>query len=231
MMPAAAPLRLINAPRGSRAGRWVPLALIALAAIPITAGTLRLVEVFGGPHNLPTNPRITASPAPVVIHIVTASLYAVLGALQFSVALRRRHPRWHRMSGRLVVPLGLTVALSALWMMAFYSGPQDTNALLPIRFAFGIGLAACITIGLVAIRRGDVRRHQAWMTRGYAIALGAGTQVFTLGLGKPVVGSGPLAISLLLIAAWCINLPIAEYVLRRTRRARGRRPAPAVQPA
>ena len=214
-----------------RARRWVPVALIALVAIPIAAGTLRLVEVFGGPHSLPTNPRVTDSPAPVVVHIVSASLYAVLGALQLSTGLRRRHPRWHRRSGRLVVLLGLSVALSALWMMAFYAGPQKTSALLPIRFAFGLGVAACITLGLVAIRKGDVRRHQAWMTRGYAIALGAGTQVFTLGFGKPVFGSGPLALALLLIAAWCINLPIAEYTIRRPLRTTRRPRAAAVQPA
>ena len=215
----------------TRVGRWVPVALFALVAIPITAGTLRLVEVFGGPHSLPTNPRITDSPAPVVVHIVSASLYAVLGALQFSTGLRDRHPRWHRRSGRLVVLLGLSVALSSLWMMAFYAGPQKTSALLPIRFAFGLGLAACITLGLVAIRDGDVRRHQAWMTRGYAIALGAGTQVFTLGFGTPVFGGGPTALALLLIAAWCINLPIAEYAIRRARRTTRRPRAVAVQPA
>ena len=213
------------------AGRWLPVALIALAAIPIVAGALRLVEVFGGPHSLPTNPRITDSPAPVVVHIVTASLYALLGALQFSTGLGRRHPRGHRRNGRLVVPLGLGVALSALWMTAFYTGPQNTSALLPIRFAFGLGLAACITLGLVAIRKGDVRRHQAWMTRGYAIALGAGTQVFTLGFGKPLFGSGQLALALLLIAAWCINLPIAEYAIRRPRRTARRPRAMDVQPA
>ena len=42
---------------------WVPAVLIALVLIPITAGSLRLVEVFGGPHQLPANPRIAASPA------------------------------------------------------------------------------------------------------------------------------------------------------------------------
>lgn len=217
--PVAAHPQIREPHRGPDVGRWVPLALIALVAIPITAGSLRLVEVFGGPHSLPTNPRIVDSPAPVVVHIVSASLYAVLGALQFSSSLRRRHLRWHRVSGRAVVLLGLGVALSALWMMAFSAGPQNTSALLPIRFAFGAGLAACLTLGFVAIRRGDVRQHLAWMTRGYAIALGAGTQVFTLGFGKEVFGSGPLALALLLISAWCINLSIAEYIIRQPRRS------------
>jgi uncharacterized membrane protein len=204
--------------RSSRSNRWVPILLIALAVIPISAGTLRLIEVFGGPHNLPANPRIAASPAPVVVHILSGSLYAVLGAFQFSTRLRRRHPRWHRASGRLAVALGLGVALSALWMMAFYNGPQGTRALLPMRFAFGVALAGSLALGVTAIRRRDIRRHQAWMTRAYALALVAGTQVFTLGFGKPVLGTGELATAVLLLSAWVINLTIAEYLIRRPRR-------------
>ena len=38
------------------------------------------------------------------------------------------------------------------------------------------------------IRRGDVRRHRAWMTRGYAIGLGAGTQLLTLAAGEVITG-------------------------------------------
>jgi hypothetical protein len=37
----------------------------------------------------------------VVVHIVAAALYALLGAFQFSARLRRRRPDWHRRSGRL----------------------------------------------------------------------------------------------------------------------------------
>ena len=53
-------------------------------------------------------------------------------------------------------------------------------------------MAACIVLGFAAIRRGDVARHRAWMTRAYALALGAGTQVFTLGIGAAVFGPGEL---------------------------------------
>ena len=59
---------------------------------------------------LPTNPRINASPAPVVVHIVTVTIFAFLGAFQFSARLRRRRPSWHRGSGRLLVVAGLGVA-------------------------------------------------------------------------------------------------------------------------
>jgi len=41
--------------------------------------------------------------------------------------------------------------------------------------------------GFIAIRRGDMIRHRAWMTRAYAIGLGAGTQALT-GMVAWVVG-------------------------------------------
>ena len=58
--------------RSSGWGGWVPFALVALVLIPAIAGSLRLVEVFGGPHLLPANPRIAASPVPLVVHIMCA---------------------------------------------------------------------------------------------------------------------------------------------------------------
>lgn len=207
--------------RPTRAGRsagWVPVALIALVLIPAVAGSLRLVEVFGGPHLLPVNPGISASPVPVVVHIVCAVAYAVLGAFQFSAALRRRRPGWHRAAGRALVVLGLAVALSALWMAQFYPRQSGTGELAYVfRLAFGSGMAACIVLGFTAIRHGDVARHRAWMTRAYALALGAGTQVFTQGVGEAIVGAGELTTDLMLGAGWAINLAVAEYVIRRPR--------------
>ena len=45
----------------------VPIALAVLSLIPVIAGSLRLLEVAGGPQLMATNPRIDASPAPVVV--------------------------------------------------------------------------------------------------------------------------------------------------------------------
>ncbi|MEP7333430.1 MAG: DUF2306 domain-containing protein, partial [Terracoccus sp.] len=202
--------------RSTRSTGWVPVALVALVLVPAIAGSLRLVELAGGPHLLPTNPRMAASPAPVVVHIVSAVTYAVLGAFQFSSRFRQRRPGWHRASGRVLVVLGLAVALSALWMTQFYPRQPGTGELAyAFRLAFGSGMAASIVLGFTAIRRGDVARHRAWMTRAYALALGAGTQVLTLGVGARVFGASTLTTDLSLGAGWVINLAVAEYVIRR----------------
>jgi uncharacterized membrane protein len=194
----------------------VPFALIALVVVPAIAGSLRLVELAGGPHLLPANASITASPAPVVLHIICAVSYAVLGAFQFSSGLRRRLPNWHRTAGRVLVAFGLAVAFSALWMTQLYPRQPGTGELSYLfRLAFGSGMAACIVLGFAAIRRGDVASHQAWMTRAYALALGAGTQVFTKGFGMAAFGTSELATDLSLGAGWAINLAAAEYLIHR----------------
>jgi len=194
----------------------VPFALVALVVVPALAGTLRLVELAGGPLLLPANPRMTASPLPVVVHITCAVPYAVLGAFQFSSRLRRRRPRWHRATGRVVVALGLAVALSALWMTVFYPRQPGTGELAHLfRLAFGSALAVCIVLGFSAIRRGDVANHRAWMTRAYAIALAAGTQVLTLGIAGAAFGGSVLATDLALGAGWVVNLAVAELLIRR----------------
>jgi uncharacterized membrane protein len=196
---------------------WAPFALVALVGVPAFFGVLRLVELAGGPALMSANPRLNASPVPVVTHIVSAVGYTLLGAFQFSAGLRRRRPGWHRAGGRVLVVLGLTVALSALWMTLGYARQPGSGVLAYVfRLAFGLGMAACLVLGVAAIRRRDIARHRAWMTRAYALALGAATQLFTLGIGPAVFGPGHLTHDLSLGAAWIINLAVAEHVIRRT---------------
>jgi uncharacterized membrane protein len=215
-MITPAPTRAARA-RSGRPTRWVPLALIAIVVIPAIFGSLRLIGLAGGPQLMPADPRFTSSPLPVVVHIASAVSYAVLGAFQFSTALRRRRPGWHRAAGRVLVVLGMAVALSALWMTLFYPRQPGTGVLAYLfRLAFGAGMAASIILGLTAIRRRDIARHQAWMIRAYALALGAGTQVFTKGIGPAVFGTSELTLDLSLGAAWILNLAIAEYLIRRS---------------
>jgi hypothetical protein len=128
-----APQRRPGPPGGST---WrVPAALVVLSIVPLVAGSLRLLEVAGGPQLLPDNPRIDAVPAPVVLHIVAAALYALLGAL----------------------------------------------------------------------------------------AVGAGTQVFTQGIGEALFGTSDLSTALSISAGWIINAAVAEWVIRRPGVSRARR--------
>ena len=193
----------------------VPAALVILSIIPVVAGSLRLIEVAGGPQLLPANPRIDAVPAPVVVHIVAATLYALLGAFQFSARLRRSRPGWHRRGGRVLVVAGSMVALSGLWMTLFYSGAPGGALLWAVRLTVSSAMFVFIIAGFAAIRRRDFAAHRAWMIRAYALALGAGTQIFTQGIGDAAFGTGDLSRALSLTSAWVLNAAVAEWAVRR----------------
>jgi uncharacterized membrane protein len=204
-------------PASTRADWLIPAGLILLGLVPVLAGAARLTELAGGAAVTPDNARFFASPIPVVVHIISVTLYSFLGALQFSPGLRRRRLGWHRAAGRILVPCGLGTALSGLWMTVFYAHPADTGAVLTgERLVFGSAMFVAVVLGFTAIRRRDIARHRAWMIRAYAIALGAGTQVFTQ---LPwILITGPLdkpTKALLMGAAWVINLAIAEWIIRR----------------
>jgi hypothetical protein len=196
--------------------QWrVPAALIVLSAVPVLAGAVRVVQLAAGVGRTAENARFFASPVPVVLHIVGASVFSVLGAFQFVPRLRRRG--WHRTAGRLIVPCGLVAALAGLWMTLFYPRPPgDGDLLAAFRLVFGSLMAVALVLGLLAIRRRDVRTHRAWVTRAYAIGVGAGTQAVVTALWSVFAGiPGGVTRTLLLGAAWVINLALAEVFIRR----------------
>ncbi len=204
--------------RATTKDRLIPAALVALSLVPALAGTARLLELVGGATVTPENARFFASPLPMLLHIPSVVLYSMLGAFQFSPGFRQRHRDWHRASGRILAPLGLVSALTGLWMTQFYAWPRGDGELLYVeRIVVGTAMVAFIVLGLDAIRRRDFSTHGAWMTRAYALGLGAGTQVFThlpwflLVEGWP--GEFPRAV--MMGAGWAINLAVAEWVIRR----------------
>jgi len=178
---------------------------------------VRLVSLATGEVVTLANARFFAHPLPVQLHIVGASLFCVLGALQFWPSFRRRFPRWHRMAGRIAAPAGVVVGLSGLWMNQFYPyGPNDGLLLYFFRLLFGAGMVLTMVLGIAAILRREFAQHRAWMMRAYAIGMGAGTQALTqlpwiLLVGPPE----ELPRALLMGAAWVLNLAVAEWFIRR----------------
>jgi uncharacterized membrane protein len=163
----------------------IPTGLIALSFIPIVAGTFRVVELGSGAEITPDNARFFEAPLPVVLHIISTVIYCVLGAFQFYPSFRRRKPNWHRVAGWILIPCGLVVALTGLWMTQFYPPANyppvnfDGTFLYAIRLLVGSAMTLCLCLGFAAILKRDIPHHKAWMMRSYALALGAGTQVFT----------------------------------------------------
>ena len=207
---AAAPLR--------RSDWIVPALLILLSLVPAVAGTARLAELAGGPEVTAANARFVARPLPVVLHVLAVVPFSILGALQFSPGFRRRRRAWHRAAGKVLAVCGVVAALTGLWMAHVYPWPEgDGVGVYVERLVFGSAMLLSLVLALDAVRRRDFAAHGAWMTRAYAIGMGAGTQVLThlpwliLAEGKP----DESARTVMMGAGWVINVVVAEWVIRR----------------
>ncbi|MBX3196356.1 MAG: DUF2306 domain-containing protein [Microbacteriaceae bacterium] len=201
--------------------RWlIPVGLILLNLIPIVSGSLRLTQLGGGPEVIPQADRFTVFPWPVIIHIVSATLYSVVGAFQFLPGLRRGRRSWHKMAGRVLIPAGFLVALSGMWMGAFSDLPAGDGPLLFVfRELFGAYMLASLVLGIRAIVQRRFSVHGAWMTRAYAIGVGAGTQaIFLIPMSMVLGSSHELGRAITMALAWVANLAVAELAIRRLAR-------------
>jgi hypothetical protein len=120
------------------------------------------------------------------------------------------------------------VAFTGIWMTFGYDLPAHDHGVLSwLRLFFGSAMALSILLGLAAALRKSFTSHRAWMVRGYAIGLGAGTQAFAHAPYLLVTGHQPGADTRagLMLAGWLINLAVAEWYLRRPARTAAPRPA------
>jgi peptidoglycan biosynthesis protein MviN/MurJ (putative lipid II flippase) len=167
-------------------------------------------------------PPASASAIPLVSHIVGALAYMLLGATQFSPAIRRRWPAYHRLAGRLALVGAALVVVSALWLTVAYATPSFGGLVLAcFRVAVASAMTLSIGLGLAAALKREIARHREWMIRAYALGIGAATQVLVLMVAEMISGGAPTELNraLLMGLAWGINLMVAEWNIRRGRLA------------
>ena len=216
-LAAAASPRGHGARRRNGSTGWLVAGLLLFAALPLTFGILRLLQLAGISEIMPP---ALASPVALVAHIVGALVYGVLGAFQFSPAIRRRWPRWHRMSGRVALVGALAVAASALWLTATYATASLGGVLLAgFRAVVAVGMVLSIAVGVAAALRRDIAHHRAWMIRAYGLGLGSATQMLVLTVAEIITGGDPTELNraLLMGLAWGLNLVVAEWAIHRRR--------------
>src|SRR5437667_1473982 len=103
--------------------------LVLIGAAVVVRRMVHLVPVLVNgyhPPGVPSNPTLAQFaalddvfaryPILTLVHIVPALVFLLLAPLQFSAAIRARHLRWHRWSGRVVLICGMVVGVSALVM-------------------------------------------------------------------------------------------------------------------
>ena len=103
----------------------------------------------------------------LLFHGVAGSVALLVAPFQFSARLRRRYPRLHRVLGRIYVA-GAFVSAPLAVPVAFRLGPPSLYMAATIQ---SCGWLLTTAIALYAVRRGDIRQHQEWMTRSYPFAM------------------------------------------------------------
>lgn len=170
--------------------------VIFLAVIGVAVAVRRMVNVvpilvhgYYAPA-VPFNPRLAQFaalddlfahyPVLTLVHIVPGLIFMILGPLQFSVRIRERHLRWHRLSGRVFVVCGLVIGISALvmslWMPAIGGVNQAAATTL-----FGAFFLFALCKAFWHIRRREIALHREWMIRAFAIGLAVATI-------RPIIG-------------------------------------------
>ncbi|NGY60611.1 DUF2306 domain-containing protein [Lentzea sp. NEAU-D13] len=146
----------------------------------------------------------------LVAHIFTGTVAVLAGVSQFWPGLRRRHPRVHRIMGRVyfaaVLPsslLGIICAQLSLYGLAT-SGPLTVLSVLWFVSA---------VYGLKTARRRQFGEHRIWMIRGFALTGAAVTgRLWGLLLGALVPdGDGLLIFATANWLSFVVNLLVAEW--------------------
>jgi uncharacterized membrane protein len=168
-----------------RISRTITVIVVILAIIGITVVIRRSLTLTGviKPY---VNPKFGAfdngfqrNKALTFIHIIPGAIFMILAPLQFVPGIRARHLWFHRLSGRIVVVLGLIIGVTAL-IMSFKTtigGTTETTATVLFAIIFLFSLIK----GFYHIRRHEVALHREWMIRMFAIG-------FAIATVRPIVG-------------------------------------------
>lgn len=101
------------------------------------------------------------------LHVFCSSIALALCALQIWPGLRDRHPKLHRVTGRIYIFAGvLPAAFFALVVEVYW--PFSVATMLS-QVALALLWAGVTIYGYVLRRRGEVAEHRRWMLRSFAL--------------------------------------------------------------
>ena len=145
-----------------------------------------------------------------LLHFLAGGIVIIAGAIQFSTRFRAKYLHIHRLLGKVYVVGCLIGGVAGLYL-AFYS----TGGLVS-HYRFGM-LAVCwiVTTSMAYrhIRAGNIRIHQDWMIRSYALTLAAVTLRLYLPISQIAGYEFVDAYRAIAWMAWVPNLIIAEWFI------------------
>jgi len=143
------------------------------------------------------------------LHIIPGGIALLLGAFQFQPWLRKKWINLHRVIGRVYIIAVLVGAVAGL-LLAWYA-PREPATRLGFSTLAVIWFYSAL-MAYLSIRMGNIKQHQQWMIRCYALTLGGVTLRIQLGILQGGMGLGfDESYALVAWFAWVPNLIIAEW--------------------
>ena len=156
------------------------------------------------------------------IHITFGGIALLTGWTQFSPKLRDRYLNTHRSIGKIYVGSVMLSSLAGFYIALFASGGITST------LGFG-GLAAAwfftIVMAYTRILKRDIKRHENWMIRNYALTFAAVTLRIYLPLSQMMHIEFIEAYRVISWLCWVPNLIVAEMIISK----RARMPAYSVR--
>lgn len=204
---------------------WLLLAIPGIPAILIVL--LLMTSLLFGPVESTLlmsllHPSYLSAPWAVLVHGSSGAVFFLTMPWQFSPAIRYKHPKWHRASGRLVLLSGCTMAVSGVWMHLVLT-PDELGMRFIGLLALCIGTVLAFSIAFYAVLNRQFDRHRRWMCRAVAMTLAAVTPLFVEVIAELTFGQ-VAALKPWLVpffhdySRWLgigLNLLIAEWLLRK----------------
>ena len=146
-------------------------------------------------------------------HISLAGIALLIGWLLFLKKLRAEYLHLHRLIGKIYI---ISVLLSSL--AGYYIAYHATGGIYAVYGFSGMSTAWLLTtiIAYKAIRAGDIKKHERWMIRSYAVTFTGVTFRLWLPFLKFACQMDFLeAYPISSWVSWMANLVVAELIIRR----------------
>lgn len=197
-------------------GKRIAFALLIILAVPLAMNAFSYINFVADYGFLKLKAQAIATgwylPA-YYAHVLAAAFILLIGIFQLLPASRKRWPLWHRALGKAYVGGILFFSAPGGMVMSFFinRGPWVLSS-----FIVQCSLWFVFTyLAYYYIQQGNVRAHEQWMLRSYALTLAAITlRVYVFFSSWSVDLSQPMAYATIAWLSWVPNLLVCELWMR-----------------
>ena len=194
--------------------------LLIILAVPLAMNALTYINFDGTYGFLKLKEKAIATgwylPA-YYAHVLAAAFILLIGIFQLYPASRRRWPVWHRALGKVYVGGILFFSAPGGMVMSFFINRGS--------WVLSSFIVQCILwfvftyLAYYYIRERNIKAHQQWMLRSYALTMAAITlRIYVFISSWSADLSQPIAYATIAWLSWVPNLLVCEVWIRRTKK-------------